>query len=327
MTCGYPALPTLIAVTTGGTAYTTSGPRAPDQIFARSLLADRALPSRRLLSSENLGSRTMLARTYRDPDQVEQFSTAQSCDLLLVLITSGTYIIESRKRGRWRRANYHAGSIGITAPGNVSVLRWRTTSTQPLESLHLYLNEELFESTSAELDGDGAWRRRLPDELSLDDPLVTAAAQAAGRALRHGAPSLYADSIAQMLVTHLLYGSAASGPPTMNEPGTLGDTALHRVTAYMHEHLHEDVRLDDLAAQANVSKYHLLRSFAKSMGLTPHRHLVHLRMGRAAELLRATPYSVTQIAAACGYASPGQFAVAFRRRYGVSPTQFRRPVG
>jgi AraC family transcriptional regulator len=326
VTCGYPGLPTLVAVISGGKTGATRGPRTPDQVFAGSLLADRALPSRRLLSSEELGWRTMLARTYRDPGRAEQFSTAQSRDLLIVLVVSGNYVIESRKKGRWHRANYHAGSIGVTAPGNVSVLRWRATSTQPIESLHLYLSAELLETTAAEFGGDGAWPRRLPDELSLDDPLVTAAAQAAGRALCAGAPPLYADSIAQMLVTHMLYGSAASGAPVRSEPGTLGNTAIRRVTDYMHEHLHEDVRLDDLAAQANVSKYHLLRSFAKSMGLTPHRYLVHLRMGRAAELLRTTSYPVTQIAMACGYTSPGQFAAAFRRRYGVSPTQFRRPV-
>jgi AraC family transcriptional regulator len=296
-------------------------------VFARSLSADRALPSQRLLSSENLGWQTMLARTYRDPRRAEQFRTAQSCDLLLVLVVSGTCVIESRKRGRWQRANYHVGSVGVTAPGNVSVLRWQTTSAQPMESLHLYLSADLLEATSAEFGGDQTWPRRLPDTLSLDDPLVTAAAQAAGRALRHGAPALYADSVAQMLVTHVLYGAAALDPPARSEPGRLGDTVIRRLTAYMREHLHEDVRLDDLAAQANVSKYHLLRSFAKSTGFTPHRYLVNLRMERAAELLRTTPYPVTQIAAACGYTSPGRFAAAFRRRYGVSPKRFRRPAG
>ena len=264
----------------------------------------------------------MLARTYRDPARAEQFSTAQSRDLLLVLVVSGTYTIESRGRGRWRRADYRAGAVGVTAPGNVSVLRWQATSAQPMESLHLYLSEDLLETTAAEL-GDGAWPLRLPDALSLDDDLVTAAARAAGRALRHRAPSLYADAIAQMLVTHVLYGPAA-GPATASEPGALGETLIRRVTGYMHEHLHEDVRLDELAAQANLSKYHLLRSFAKSTGLTPHRYLVDLRMGRAAELLRDTRQPVTQIATACGYTSPGQFAAAFRRRYGMPPTQFRR---
>ena len=80
---------------------------------------------------------------------------------------------------------------------------------------------------------------------------------------------------------------------------------MRRITAYMHEHLHEEVSLDDLAAHTNISKYHLLRSFAKSTGFTPYRYLVRLRMRRAAELLRDTGQPVHQIAAACGYRARG----------------------
>jgi AraC family transcriptional regulator len=107
-------------------------------------------------------------------------------------------------------------------------------------------------------------------------------------------------------------------------PAALGGPALRRVTGYMHEHLHEDVRLDDLAAQANLSKYHLLRLFTQATGFTPHRYLVRLRTNRAADLLRDTAQPVLHISTACGYRSPGQFTAAFRRRFGMSPREFRR---
>jgi AraC family transcriptional regulator len=296
-----------------------------EEAFARSLLAERALPGRRTLCSDELGWHAMLARSYHDPVRAEQFTTAQSRDLLVVVVASGTYTIESRKGRHWKRANYHPGSVGVTAPGNVSVLRWAAAPAQRLESLHLHLSAGLIEETADAFGHRGSWSRRLPDALLLDDPLVTAAGRAAGRALRHRAPALYADSIAQLLATHLLYGPepdhAAEVPPA-----GLGDAAVRRITAYMHERLDQDVSLDDLAAQTNVSKYHLLRSFARSTGFTPHRYLVHLRMERAAELLRGTGQPVLQISTACGYRSPGQFTAAFRRRFGVAPTEFRRCI-
>lgn len=265
----------------------------------------------------------MLARAYRDPSQAEQFTTAQSGDLLVVLVTSGTCTIESRKGRHWQQANYHPGSVGVTVPGNVSVLRWQATSAQPLESLHMHLSADLLDEVSSELGEKDSWSRRLPDALLLDDPLIAAAGQAVGRALQRRAPALYADSIAHLLATHLLYGAEPdnlTGAP----PAVLGETAIRRITTYMHEHLHEDVSLDDLAGEANVSKYHLVRSFNKSTGFTPHRYLVHLRMNRASDLLRDTGQPVLQISMACGYRSPGQFTAAFRRRFGVSPTEFRR---
>jgi AraC family transcriptional regulator len=297
--------------------------RPRGDVFARSMLAERSLPGERLLCSGELGWETMLARTYLDPPGVEPFTTAQSGDLLVVLVTGGTYVIESRKGRCWRRADYHPGSVGVTAPGNVSTLRWRATSGRRLESLHLHLGADLLRHTSDALGEKGSWQRRLPDVLLLDDPLVVAAGQAVGRALQGRAPGLYADSIAQVMATHLLYGpepEIAAGP----RPAALGGPALRRVTGYMHEHLHEDVRLDDLAAQANLSKYHLLRLFTQATGFTPHRYLVRLRTSRAADLLRDTAQPVLHISTACGYRSPGQFTAAFRRRFGMSPREFRR---
>lgn len=84
--------------------------------------------------------------------------------------------------------------------------------------------------------------------------------------------------------------------------------------------------LDDLAAQVNLSKFHLLRMFTKSTGSTPHRYLVGLRLGRAANLLRHSTMPVVRIAAECGYRSPGQFSAAFRRVHGMSPRDYRGVV-
>ena len=125
--------------------------RPPAEAFARSLLAERSLPGRRMLCSRELGWQTMLARTYLDPSRTDRFATAQSCDLLVVLVVSGTYTIESRHGRRWSQANYHPGSVGVTAPGNVSVLRWAAAPGQRLESLHLHLGADLLEETSAGL--------------------------------------------------------------------------------------------------------------------------------------------------------------------------------
>jgi AraC family transcriptional regulator len=188
------------------------------------------------------------------------------------------------------------------------VLRWWSTSEQPLESLHIRLGAGMLDEIGHELGTE------MPDSLHVDDPLVLAACQAIGQALRDGARALYADSVGQALAVHLLRG-------TREAPA--GERTVRRVTSYMRVHLHEDVSLDDLAAQANLSKYHLLRVFKAATGSTPHRYLVDLRMKRAAALLTRSRKSVLQVAVECGYRSPGQFAAVFRRVYGVSPKEFR----
>ncbi|GAB7046869.1 helix-turn-helix domain-containing protein [Catenuloplanes indicus] len=271
-----------------------------------------ALPSRRLAGSDGLGWRRVHAAVYDDPAETEAFATRVP-ELLLVLVTDGRYRIESRHGRTWHRAAYRPGSIGVTAPGNRSELRWRATAAGPMRSLHLRLDPGL-------LPGTGAF----PDALTIDDPYVSAAARALGDALDAGAPGLYADAVAQGLVAHLAYRVNAAAGPVAAAP--LGAADRELVVSYMRAHLADDVSLDELAALVNLSKYHFLRMFARTTGLTPHRYLSRLRLEAAAELLRGGTLPVHRIALMCGYGSASRFAAAFQRAYGCGPTAYRRGV-
>ena len=259
-------------------------------------------------SSAGLGWRSVEARTYADPPAADAFDT-RSDRLLVVLVTGGRYRIESRHGGSWRRAAYRPGSVGVTAPGHTSVLRWRSTSPAPMQSLHLHLDQGVVAGAS------------FPDALTVHDPYVTAAARALGHALTQEAPALYADSVAQALVTHLAFGGTSH--PSPRQPLPLHTTEVERVTEYMRAHLADDLTVADLAAVANVSKFHFIRAFATATGLTPHRYLRRLRMRVAADLLRTSTLGIARVAVLCGYRSAGRFAAAFRDEYGVSPTDFR----
>lgn len=289
---------------------------------------ESSLPSRRLLSSTDLGWRTIQACTYHDPGEAEQFVTSPSPDLLLVLVTTGRYRIESRHGSSWRRADYHPGSVGVTSPGNVGVLRWRGGIEQPMESLHLRLSADLLSGTLAAF---GLPPRTVEsfDTLSLEDRLVGAVAATVAGALADGAAALYADSLAQTLATHLVYRTVPGGHRAQPQAPerALDARSLRRVTEYMRAHLSEEVALDDLAGQANLSKFHFLRLFSRTTGLTPHRYLVRMRLQAASVLLRSTGQTVRQISMACGYRSAGQFSSAFRREYGTSPNTYRRESG
>jgi AraC family transcriptional regulator len=271
-------------------------------------MAEPALPSRLLASSDRLGWRSVDARAYADPPYTEAFRTL-SPKLLLVLVTSGRYRIESRHGGTWRGAAYRPGSLGISAPGNLSELRWRSLDPAPMRSLHLHL------------DPSAAGDAVFPDALTVHDQFAGAAARALARALETRAPALYADSLAQALVTHLAYRVVQ---PAASRPALpLSDREVDRIADYMRAHLGEDITVEDLAAIVNVSKFHFIRTFAATTGRTPVRYLRGLRLETAAQLLRTTTLSVARVAVACGYRSAGQFGAAFRGEYGASPTEFR----
>ncbi len=84
---------------------------------------------------------------------------------------------------------------------------------------------------------------------------------------------------------------------------------------------------ESLAQEIGVSERHLRRRFLEVYGKTPRRYLTETRMKRAAELLRTTSLWIEEIAYALGYPSGTTFGKIFKRRYGRTPSEFRRWQG
>lgn len=98
---------------------------------------------------------------------------------------------------------------------------------------------------------------------------------------------------------------------------------IQPVLAYAARHLDEDVSLDALAGQADLSKFHLHRLFLAAAGETPKQFTLRLRLARAAAMLLATRDSVLDIALACGFQSHAAFSRAFRRAFRIAPSTYR----
>lgn len=82
--------------------------------------------------------------------------------------------------------------------------------------------------------------------------------------------------------------------------------------------------LDDLAAQAQMSKFHFLRSFKDYTGITPHAYLNQLRLDRAFQLLTRTDKTSAEIAAECGFSDQPHFMRSFKRLWGITPGSIKR---
>src|SRR5271170_1149814 len=96
------------------------------------------------------------------------------------------------------------------------------------------------------------------------------------------------------------------------------------VLAYATGHLDEDVSLRALAGQAGLSAFHLHRVFSAAAGETPKQFTLRLRLGRAAAMLLTTEDSVLNVALSCGFQSHEAFCRAFRRRFGMAPSAYRK---
>jgi AraC family transcriptional regulator len=282
----------------------------------------RALPSRLVDSSTGLGWAQVHAEVYADPPEVDAFAAAPLPDLLLVYALTGTSRLESRRGRTWRGAGFRPGALAATAPGRTSTLRWRAVTAEPVTSLHVHLHRDLLAETAAALGVPDA-PAALPDALSLADPLLAGVGPALLAALTRRDTGVYADTVATAAAAHLLVGLRPPERATPPPPGALSRRQLAAAVEYMHAHLADDVRLDDLAATLHLSKFHFVRAFRASTGTTPYRHLTAVRLARAADLLRVTDLPVHEVAGLCGWASASRFSTAFRQHHGTSPTAYR----
>ena len=90
----------------------------------------------------------------------------------------------------------------------------------------------------------------------------------------------------------------------------------------MRARLAAEIQVDDVAREIATSRRQLQRVFEEVGETTFREELARIRMVRAAELLD-TPLAIRDIAHRVGYRQPAQFAKAFRRVHGVTPSAYR----
>ncbi len=91
----------------------------------------------------------------------------------------------------------------------------------------------------------------------------------------------------------------------------------------INRRLHDDVSLLASARRGGRSPFEFHRSFRRLAGETLKQYTLRVRLERAAAELLATDKAVAAVASSRGFASHEVFARAFRRCFGVSPTQYR----
>ena len=100
--------------------------------------------------------------------------------------------------------------------------------------------------------------------------------------------------------------------------GALGKDVFQRLRDYIMANLDESIEVAALAGIAGRSEFHFTRVFTRSVGMTPHRYVVHQRLQRAVELVRDGRSGLAEIAALTGFADQSHLSRWVRRVHGVS---------
>lgn len=134
--------------------------------------------------------------------------------------------------------------------------------------------------------------------------------------------SLFLESKCFDLVAHYL---TVVNERSAITTATLSPRDIERICEARHiltERMANPPSLMELARLVNLNDFKLKQGFRQAFGTTAYSYLKELRLQRAQTLLRDQNKSVTETAFTVGYGNIGDFGIAFKRRFGVSPKYF-----
>jgi two-component system, response regulator YesN len=99
--------------------------------------------------------------------------------------------------------------------------------------------------------------------------------------------------------------------------------AIDDALAFIAEHWHSPITLEDASKTACMSKFHFSRIFHAATGTTFTEYLCAKRIEHAKALLADPSLPMKQICDLAGFGNPTYFSSAFRKREGMSPSEYR----
>ncbi|HOJ10785.1 MAG TPA: helix-turn-helix domain-containing protein [Clostridiales bacterium] len=101
---------------------------------------------------------------------------------------------------------------------------------------------------------------------------------------------------------------------------------LGKVLDYMNRMYAEDITLQNLADVGAVSSAHLNKLFRSTFNISPMQYINNMRLDKAKELMMYSDFNISQISELVGFESIHYFSRYFKKKEGISPSEFRNGV-
>src|ERR1700758_2453260 len=162
--------------------------------------------------------------------------------------------------------------------------------------------------------------------VGIDDDTISGLGRAMLPALSHP------DRANQLFVEHVLLGlgihvaQTYGGMRPLSPPvrGGLAPWQVRRAKEILGAHLDGSIPLQEVARECHLSMSHFSRQFRRTTGLPPHKWLLTRRIEVVKEKLDDRRLSLSDVAAACGFADQSHLTRVFTRMVGVTPGAWRR---
>lgn len=129
------------------------------------------------------------------------------------------------------------------------------------------------------------------------------------------------------LIGHLYlfidYFTQSAASMKLRQGGRLRDFYIQEALVFIEHNFQNDITVEDIAATCGLNRSYFGKIFKDTIGKSPQEFLMSYRMSKAAELLKLTDLSISDVGNAVGYLNQLHFSRAFKNTYEISPREWR----
>ena len=247
---------------------------------------------------------------------------AHTFDADVLMLPLGTQAVRFRSRlnGRQMSGLIEPERFRFLARGDTLSTRWDA----PVQGLFLTLAPALLAQSLG--DDIGRWPMELLSHILPHQDLILC------HLLKSIAACLAGSAVGGLLFEQLLLTATAVHVQTRYSTGRVSHRSAQplprwkqlRLAEYIKAHLGQELTLNELAAVAGLSPYHLARAYKASTGRSLWQTVLQSRVNEARRIILArADLPLAVIARDCGFDSYGQFIAAFRKFFGLLPSEYR----
>lgn len=137
------------------------------------------------------------------------------------------------------------------------------------------------------------------------------------------------ENLSRQIIVYLLrttknnVQNAAAAPPQRSRTGR-GD--LLKAEEYLRENYNADFSMEDVAREIGFHPHYFIRLFKAHTGKSPYDYFLDIKIEKARQLLSDPNLSITEVCISAGFNNPSHFATVFKRKVGMTPSQYRRAL-